>query len=224
MKSNEYNVIENYMHSCMSNSSHDREHVMRVLYTALWLARTEQGVDCDILIAACLLHDIGREAQFQDPKVCHAAEGAKMAEAFLRGIDWNEERAKHVSDCIRTHRWRSDDMPESMEAKILFDADKLDVSGAIGIARTLMYQGEAGEPLYTVNGGSVCPGTDREDPESFYKEYNIKLKGIGTALFTEEARRIARERSKAAEAFYNSLTQEVSGAYAGKGILSDCLE
>ncbi|MGE5495545.1 MAG: HD domain-containing protein [Burkholderiales bacterium] len=224
MKTDEYKQIKDYMHCCMGNSSHDREHVMRVLFTALRLARAERGIDFDILIAACLLHDIGRDAQLKDPKICHAAEGAKMAEAFLLGIGWEEARAKHVSDCIRTHRWRNDDMPQSMEAKVLFDADKLDVTGAMGIARTLMYQGEAGEPLYTVSGGGVCPGTSREDPESFYKEYNIKLKNIGAALFTKEARRIACERSKAAEAFYDSLTQEVSEAYAGKAILDDSLE
>lgn len=224
MKQDEYKTIENYMLSCMNDSSHDREHVMRVLYTALRLARTEQGIDYDILITACLLHDIGRDAQFKDPSVCHAAQGAGMAESFLLGLGWEAERAKHVSGCIRTHRFRSGDKPESAEARILFDADKLDVTGAMGVARTLMYQGEVGAPLYTVKDGEVCSGEGGDCPESFYREYNMKLKNIGVVLFTEEARRIARERGSTAGAFFNGLTREVKGAYAGRETLAEHLE
>ena len=110
-----------------------------------------------------------------------------MAERFLLGIGWEEKRAKHVRDCIRTHRWRSGDPPESMEAKILFDADKLEAAGALGIARTLMYQGQVGQQLYTMQGGEVCSGTDKDAPESFYKEYHNKLKNIYKMFYTERS-------------------------------------
>jgi uncharacterized protein len=178
----------------------------------------------DILITAFLLHDIGRDAQFKDPGVCHAAVGADMAESFLLGIGWDAERAAWVRDCIRTHRFRSGDPPVSIEAKILFDADKLDVSGAMGIARTLMYQGQVGAPLYTTEGGKICPGDGKTFPESFYKEYQMKLKGIHTKLFTQEARDIARSRSETAAVFFEKLSEEVDGAYEGRGILDGCLE
>lgn len=224
MKADEYKAIENYMLQCMNDSSHDCEHVYRVLYTALRLAEAEQGVDCDILIAACLLHDIGREAQFKDPKVCHAEEGSKMARSFLPGIGWDERCARHVCDCIRTHRFRSYDPPASIEAKILFDADKLDVTGAMGVARTLIYQGQVGAPLYTVSGGGVCAGTDKECPESFYKEYHNKLKDIHTLLYTDEAKRIARQRGGISAEFMSALEREVDEAYEGRGILDGCIK
>lgn len=223
MKRSEFTAIENYMLRCMRDSSHDPQHVYRVLYTALRLAETA-GAEPDVLIASCLLHDIGREAQFRDPNICHAREGAKLAEDFLLGIGWSAQRARRVSDCIRTHRWRSDDQPESIEAKILFDADKLEAAGALGIARTLVYQGQVGEPLYTVKGCEICPGTGGEDPESFYKEYNNKLKRIYSMFYTEEARRIAESRSETAAAFFGKLVSEVSAAYAGRSRLDDCLE
>ena len=63
-----YHKIENYMLSIMDDSAHDREHVYRVLYNALEIAKAESDVDYDILIAACLLHDIGRKEQFTDYK------------------------------------------------------------------------------------------------------------------------------------------------------------
>lgn len=224
MKKSEYKTIENYMLDCMNDSAHDPEHVMRVLYTAMHIAGTENGVDEDILIAACLLHDIGREAQFKDSRVCHAAEGGNMAEHFLLGIGWDEQPAKWVHDCIRTHRFRSDDQPVSLEAKILFDSDKLEAAGALGIARTLMYQGQVGQLLYTKRNGQIVPGTEKGDPGSFYKEYNKKLKNIYTKFYTGEALRIAEARRSTAETFFNSLVSEVDSAYDGKQAMENRLE
>ena len=60
MKQETYDLLEQWMYQCMLDSAHDREHVYRVLYTALDIAREEENVDMDVLIAACLLHDIGR--------------------------------------------------------------------------------------------------------------------------------------------------------------------
>lgn len=208
----------------MRDSAHDTEHVMRVLYTALQIAQTEQGVDCDILIAACLLHDIARGEQFADPSVCHAAEGGRKAERFLIGLGWDAQRARHVRDCIKTHRFRSGDPPVSIEAKILFDADKLEAAGALGIARTLMYKGHVEQPLYTLSGGEICPGTGKDSPASFYKEYNFKLKNVESKLFTQEAKNIARYRGEISAMFFERLAEEVDSAYLGKSILEERLD
>ena len=70
-------LLEKYMLSCAGDAAHDSEHVRRVLYLALEIAETEEGVDRDLLIAACLLHDVGRPEQFADPAVCHARRGAE---------------------------------------------------------------------------------------------------------------------------------------------------
>lgn len=56
-----YTMLENYMCSCMTDIAHDKEHIYRVLYRALEIAEEEPGTDYDVLIAACLLHDIGRQ-------------------------------------------------------------------------------------------------------------------------------------------------------------------
>lgn len=105
MLKSDYIAIESYMEECMNDSSHDREHVRRVLYGAMDIARYESGVDLDILTAACLLHDIGRAEQFADPRLCHAEVGSEKAYRFLLQTGWSEERAKWVRDCIKTHRF-----------------------------------------------------------------------------------------------------------------------
>lgn len=208
----DYDKIEAYMLECMRDSAHDREHIYRVFYTALDIAESEPSANLEILAAACLLHDIGRPEQFANPELCHAEVGSEKAYEFLIGIGWTEERARHVRDCVYTHRFRSENPPQSIEAKILFDADKIDVSGAVGMARSLMYRGTVGEPLYTTNAdGTISDGSDTDEP-SFFREYHFKLKNIYGKFFTERGREIALSRRRAAEEFYNALLSEVKSS------------
>ena len=82
-----YAAIESHMLSCMGDSAHDKEHIYRVLHMALDLAGHEgEDVDRDILTAAALLHDIGREDQFRDPSLCHAEAGSVKAYDFLLSL------------------------------------------------------------------------------------------------------------------------------------------
>ena len=223
MKREIFELLEGYMISCMADSAHDREHVYRVLYTALDLAEGETGVDRDVLIAACLLHDIGRQAQFENPSLCHARVGAEMAFSSLLAEGFSETFARKVRHCIETHRFRRNNPPVTVEAKLLFDADKLDVAGAIGIARTLMYQGQTVRPLYTVaENGRVCDGTgERED--SFFREYKFKLETIYDRFYTRRGREEAWKRKAAAEAFYDSLLREVRCSRQGRARLEENL-
>jgi len=133
MKKSEYENIESYMLECMKDSAHDKEHIYRVLYMALDIAKHEKNVDLDFLIAACLLHDIGRGEQFRNPALSHAQVCSEKAYQYLFKNDWPEKKAAHVRECILTHSFRSGHFPESIEAKILFDADKLDATGTLGI-------------------------------------------------------------------------------------------
>ena len=147
MNRTQYDRLEAYMLKEMRDAAHDVDHVYRVLHAALIVAEGHPEADGDALIAACLLHDVGRDAQNRDSAVDHAAEGAWMARAFLLAEGWPDPFADLVADCVRTHRYRGGDPPASIEARILFDADKLDASGAIGVARTLLYGGAVGRPL-----------------------------------------------------------------------------
>lgn len=224
MEKQTYTLLEKYMLSCMDDSAHDKEHIYRVLYSALEIAKTEDDVDMDVLIAACLLHDIGRKEQFENPQVCHAMVGGEKAFRFLIDNHFDEEYAKRVKHCIQTHRFRKNNLPQSIEAKILFDADKLDASGAIGIARTLIYKGIVAEPIYTLlPNGEVSDGSADTAP-SFFQEYKYKLEKIYTHFYTNKATQIAKERQQAAVSFYESLYKEMSSSYMnGKNELADTL-
>lgn len=219
-----YRAIEDYMLSCMADSAHDAQHVYRVLYAALDIAGTEEGVDRDILAAACLLHDVGRGEQFRDPSLCHAEVGSVKAYAFLKNLGWSEARAGWVRDCVLTHRFRTDRRPATLEAKILFDADKLDVTGAIGVARTLCYGGEIGQALYQLGpDGEILTAPDT--PPSFFREYNYKLRHTADGLYTRRAKELAAGRQRAADAYYDALLGEVVSCHdRGRKALTEWME
>lgn len=208
-----YLQLENYMLSCMEDSAHDKEHIYRVLYSALEIAQLEENVDFDVLVGACLLHDIGRKEQFENPNLCHAMVGGDKAFQFLVENHFDVDYAERVKHCIQTHRFRKNNLPQSIEAKILFDADKLDASGAVGIARTLIYKGIVSEPIYSMlPNGMVSDGSTDTSP-SFFQEYKYKLEKIYSHFYTKRAMEIAKKRQLSAVAFYNSLYKEVYSSY-----------
>ena len=213
MDKSTYDLLEQYMISQMEDSAHDKEHIYRVLYNALRIAKLEQDVDYDVLIAACLLHDIGRKEQFENPKLCHAMIGSDKAYQFLMEHGFDRQYAEKVKHCIQTHRYRKTNLPQSIEAKILFDADKLDAAGAMGIARTLVYKGAVSEPLYSLLPDGMVSSGENDSAPSFFQEYKYKLEKIYLNFYTEEGNAIAKERQTTAIEFYNSLYEEVKASY-----------
>jgi uncharacterized protein len=198
----------------MTDSAHDPEHVFRVLFHSLEIAsRRTEKINYDVLIASCLLHDIGRKEQMKNHKICHAKTGGVKAKKFLLKNNWTKKEAEHVNDCISSHRFRGNNYPETIEAKILFDSDKLDVVGCLGIARTLMYKGAVGENLYSVKDGKINFGINKDDDETFIKEYNVKLKNLYDKFYTEEAKKMAEEQKESAQLFYDSLVNQIIGTY-----------
>ena len=225
MNKQTFEKIETYMLSCTCDAAHDAEHVYRVLYNALDIAATERGVDYDILLAACLLHDIGRARQYENPELCHAIEGGDMAFEYLSGIGFTERAAAHVKQCIVSHRYRGDALPVTIESKILFDADKVDVSGAVGVARSLFYQGHVGIALYTVDENGNVPDGMCDNGASFFHEYHFKLKHVYDEFFTRRGTEIAGLRRRAMDDYYRSLLREVSESRAsGKNLLNGILK
>lgn len=227
MDRNSWHLLEEYMFIRMQDSAHDRQHVYRVLNNAIEIAKDEENVNMDVLMVAALLHDVGRADERDDPKADHAITGGDRVYQVLTEMPelaFSTDFAEHVRQCIRTHRFRRNDPPATIEARILFDADKLDVCGAIGIARTLMYSGAHDRPMYTTfPDGTIRDGKgDQED--SFCREYRFKLEGMYDRFLTKRGAELARERQNAAVEFYHALLREVrtgEGRAAFEQLLTD---
>jgi uncharacterized protein len=205
------------------DAAHDMSHVMRVYNLALKMAKHEKDVDMDVLQAATLLHDIGGHKEMSDPsgKTDHAIESAKMAEPILKNLCFTANQIKHIQDCIISHRYKTENKPQTIEAKILFDADKLDAVGAVGIARGFCWIGKNNAHIYRK------PNIDKYIEENMHGkrngrikdktkhspqiEFAVKHKFLIDKLFTETAKEICRERIIFSENFLNRLEQEING-------------
>ncbi len=135
-----------------ASPAHDINHVMRVYNLCLGLARYEPTVDLDVLRTAALLHDIARTKEDEDAGALgldHAILGAEMSAKILRKLGYPKEKIERVKHCIASHRFREENPPRTIGAKILSDADKLDVLGATGIARSFTIGGENGQKIFS---------------------------------------------------------------------------
>ncbi len=166
-------------------SSHDDDHVKRVVKLAVYIAEKE-GANVEIVQKAAELHDIARD------KPNHAIESAKVARDILKRKGYNEDFIEKVVHCIEAHSFSSGIKPKTLEAMVLSDADKLDAIGAIGIARAFMFSGE--------NGRSI------EDTLKHFEEKLLKLKDL---LYTETAKKLAKERHEFLVKFYEQIRKEL---------------
>ncbi len=196
-----------------TDAVHDFSHIERVFRMAQRLGQAEDA-DLEIVNAAALLHDADGTTPGSDVRREHHLRSADFAALILKQEGWPEGKIQAVQHCIRAHRYRDDrEPPETIEAKVLFDADKLDVLGAIGAVRTVVYAALAGTPFYTepsarfLESGVEVPG----ELHSAYHEYLFKLRNVEKRLFTQTARQIARQRGQYLEEFFNQLIAEYKG-------------
>lgn len=202
-------------------SAHNLDHVFRVYNLCVLLAKYEKNVDLEILIPSALLHDIARVEESQDKtgEIDHAVLGSAMVADILRKLEYEEEKIEKIKHCIIAHRFRTENEPNTIEAKILFDSDKLDVIGASGIARTFMLAGQFGQNL-TVNeslndylkSNTVENGRLKDvSKHTPFIEYEVKFKKIPDKLYTEKAREIGKERLKFMDEYFTRLKSEIDG-------------
>ena len=190
---------------------HGFDHVLRVTRTAEEIGK-QLGADLEILRAAALLHDAAG-ADPRENRAQHQNASAELARQTLQEEGWPEDRVEAVLHCIVSHRYRGKQRPKSLEAQILFDADKLDVIGAFGVARTLGYAMQAGEPIFAEPSEQFLETGEalNEEPHSAFHEYLFKLRNVKDRLHTEPARRLAVEREKVLVSFFDQLAAEARG-------------
>ncbi len=193
------------------HSSHGWDHVERVMMLTGILLESEKNANPFIVKTSAILHDIAREDENSaSGDVCHAELGSKLAYDFLLEKGLDNERASHISRCILTHRYRKDNPPTTIEAMILFDADKLDSIGAVGIGRAFLFSGEIGARLHNTD-VDVTKTHAYTSEDSAYREYMFKLRHIKDRMLTTRGRELAMERHGFMEIFFQKLDEETRG-------------
>jgi uncharacterized protein len=209
---------------------HGYDHVLRVYHIAERIAVAE-GADLEIVRASALLHDATSDWQYsmgnQQPAIDnqqldikhkgvgfrsnHHLNSAGFARQVLEAEGWSEERMMAIQHCIRAHRFRDDsEQPQTLEAMVLFDADKLDAIGAIGVARAIAFAAVRGQPAYAppserfIQKGETEPG----EPHSAYHEYLFKLVKLKDRLYTTAGRNLAEQRHNFMTGYFDRLAAE----------------
>ncbi len=190
------------------DAAHDFDHVLRVTRLADLLAHAE-GADQQVVEAAALLHDIPTPDRARQ---AHHLAAAEFAQAFLTARGMPEKQVANVVHCIQAHRYRDPSIqPSSLEAKCLYDADKLDAMGAMGIGRAFAYAGARGHRLWTQPVHKVPDDAEQPDGAEYtpVHEFVYKLARLAETLHTETARAIGRERHDFMEQFFHQLDMEM---------------
>lgn len=198
-------------HFLDARGSHDWDHTQRVLKLCVHIGEKEKA-DLDILKLAAILHDIGREHECQSSgKVCHAEIGANIARNKLQEYGLDKDNIEKIVHCIECHRFRDNKIPQSLEAKILFDSDKLDAIGAVGIGRAFLFSGEVGAKLHNDKNVDIFKTEAYSKEDTAYREYVVKLRNIKDKILTQEGKRIAQERHDFMVEFFDRLCREIDG-------------
>jgi uncharacterized protein len=195
---------------CGALGSHDWQHTLRVHRLCRHIGPIE-GADMLVLESAAFLHDIGRSHQdTSNGSVCHAVKGAQITGRIISALPLTVGCKENIVHCVRAHRFRDGHSPGTIEAKVLFDADKLDAIGAVGVARAYLFAGELGASLHN-------PHMPPEQAEPYskndtgHREYIVKLSKIKDRMLTAEGRRLAQDRHDFMAAFFSRFLEEYEG-------------
>ena len=188
-------------------AGHDITHTLRVRNLCIHIGNIEGG-DHDILESASLLHDIGRPAEFKDPGADHAIISAQLAPGILTATGFPAQKIPAVVYAIEHHRYSSGVTPDSLEAMILQDADRLDISGALGAAMTFAYSGAMDRQLYH-SSDPLAEHRQLDGNEYALDHILSKLIHLPGSMHTSTARRLAGERNIFLKQFVDQLVSEI---------------
>lgn len=171
--------------------AHTYDHSLRVLRIAFRIGH-EEGADLRVLSAAALLHDIGRVRE-RETGTSHAVLSGQMARPVLEEAGYADDEVSLVVDAIRTHRFSEGLTPNTLEGKILSDADKLDAMGAIGAYRAIAQSAITGVGI-----------------EGFLKHADEKLLRLYELLYTQTAKQLGKQRHRILEMLVEEMRREVA--------------
>jgi uncharacterized protein len=195
--------------------AHDFQHVLRVYNNAEMISKQEKGsVDMDVVLAAALLHDLVVYPKGSIKTMNSAVDSAEIAKKILLEYkNYPREKIEKVADAIRTHSYSNGLVPQTLEGKILQDADRLDAIGAIGIARTFSVGGCENRSLYNPTDAFCQTERQLDDTQWTLDHIKKKLMILKNSMHTKTAKKIAEERTEFMELFLNQLRKEILPKY-----------
>ena len=197
-----------FAHLQNADPAHDILHAKRVTNTAEHIARAENA-DLAIVIPAAILHDIVILPKDHPDSLRSSDLAAEKAKKILEEIDYPKEKIEPILYAIQTHSFGKGIKPETKEAQIVQDADRLDAIGAIGIARTFSVGAKLNRPFYNEN-EPFAKTRELNDKQWTLDHFYIKLLKLKSMMNTQTAKKMAQERQKTMVSFLDAFQRELS--------------
>lgn len=190
-----------------NDSSHDFAHIMRVYKNAQKLCKKERANE-KLVLSAVLLHDIVSYPKSDKRSKLSSLESANKARKILSKMDYSLDEIDVICDAILNHSYSRGKIPNSLEGKILQDADRLDAIGAIGIARVFAVGGSEKRPFYDVV-DPFCKNRAPDDKTWTIDHFYQKLLKLESLMNTKSAKIEAKKRTVILKKFLQELKQEI---------------
>ncbi len=189
------------------DAAHDDAHIHRVVANAKHLAASEQA-DLAVVVPAAWLHDCVIVPKSSPLRKQASRLAAESAAQFLTESGYDSDKISAVAHAIAAHSFSAGIPPETLEARVVQDADRLDAIGAIGIARALSLGGEMGRTLY--DSAEPFPITRAaDDAVSSIDHFYTKLLKLEALMTTDAGKAEARQRTAFMQQFLTQLATEI---------------
>jgi uncharacterized protein len=200
--------IKNEVISIMDNDpAHDFEHVMRVYKNAQKISKKEKA-NQKLVLSAALLHDIVSYPKSSKRSKLSSIDSAKKSKIILKKYDFSDDEIIIVSDAIAEHSFSQNKVPQTLEGKILQDADRLDALGAIGIARVFATSGSLNRPFYNID-DPFCNKRNPDDDLWAVDHFFNKLVKLESMMNTKFGKIEAKKRTKVLKEFLKQMKNEI---------------
>ena len=190
-----------------NDSAHDFEHIMRVYKNAQKIAKKEK-VNMKLVLTAVLLHDVISFPKSDKRSKTSSMKSSIAAQRILKNQGYDKKEIKIISDAILDHSFSRGKIPNTIEGKILQDADRLDAIGAIGIARAFSVGGSGKRPFYNKS-DPFCQKRKPDDTNWTLDHFYKKLLLLEKKMNTNTAKKEARRRTKIMKKFLDDFKKEI---------------
>ena len=196
------------------DAAHDVAHTDRVWANAQVIATGEAACDMTVLLAACYFHDLVTLPKDHPDRAQASTLSAKAAAPILSSFGLTSDQIAQACHAITAHSFSANIAPQTLEAKILQDADRIEALGAIGIARCFATTGVLGGALFH---GLDPFGKDRPLDDKAYAvdHFRIKLLGLPATMQTTSGRMLAEDRANVLRDFLDQLASELDVPASG---------
>ncbi|RKF17537.1 HD domain-containing protein [Alginatibacterium sediminis] len=187
--------------------AHDLNHVRRVVASARKLCETEKA-NWAVVMPAAYLHDCFSYPKDHPQRRNSSLIAAKKAQQFLITLDYPQQYIAEIHHAIVAHSYSAAVTPQSLEAQIVQDADRLDALGAVGIARCIQVSAALDRPLYSVN-DPFCEDRNPDDSRFTLDHFFTKLLNLESTMNTVSGRNEAKARTQYMQSYLRQFKHEV---------------